>query len=98
MANTYDDGESVVLQGTFKNTAGVPTTPSAYTLYIERPNGTIVTVPQGSITVVSTGVLEYADIAAGHGLHFYRFVGTLAGRAVIEQNSYWVRAPRAVPA
>lgn len=97
MASTHDAGENVVLQATFRDTAGALATPTTYTLYIERPAGQVVTVGQAQITVASTGVLEYADVATAHGLTYYRFVGTLGGRTVVEQSTYWVRKPRAVP-
>lgn len=99
MAETdvYDVGETVILQATFRNEAGTLTTPTTYTLYIERPDGTVDTVAQGSITEVSAGVLQYKDTVDARGITHWRYVGVTGSNTVIEQDFYVGRQQQAIP-
>lgn len=92
---TYDAGETVTLQATFRNEAGTLETPTTTTLYIERPDGTVDTIADGSLAKPSAGIVEYPDTAEGRGRTPFRFKGVTGSRTVIEQGYYVVRRQRA---
>jgi hypothetical protein len=72
MPNTYQVGDRIVLRGTF-TASDVPTNPTAVTLSIQAPDGTI-TSP--APTNVSAGLYEYDLDVDQSGAWRYRFAGT----------------------
>lgn len=86
--DVYDVGETVVLQGTFRNSAGSLVTPGSTTLYLERPDGTAATITGATIQNPSEGVVQYSDTCLARGITWWRFEGVTAGVTVIEQDYY----------
>ena len=86
MTDTYDVGDQVTLQATFRNTAGVLTNPTTTTLKYKDPSGNVTTVNDGDITSVSTGVKSYNVIIDEAGQWWYRFSGAGAVVAAEEQS------------
>jgi hypothetical protein len=97
-ADAYDVGETVVLRATFLDEDGALTTPDTTTLYIQRPDGSVDTVENASLSTPSVGVKTYADTCEARGITWYRFKGVSGGSTVIEQGYYWGRRQQAVPA
>jgi hypothetical protein len=98
VTDAYDVGETVVLSATFRDENGDLATPSTTTLYIQRPDGTVDTVENASLSTPSTGVKTYNDTCDARGVTWYRFKGVNGGNTVIEQGYYWGRRQQAVPA
>lgn len=72
IANEYDVGDLVRVKGTFK-VSDTLTNPTAVTLKVKKPDGTVSTV---ATTNASTGVY-HADVSIDQaGTWRYRFAGT----------------------
>src|SRR3954469_17416489 len=84
--NTYQIGDAVPLEATFRNTAGTLTNPTAVTLTVRAPDGTVTTP---SPTNPSTGVFHYDLSVTQPGLWWYTFKGTGAIQAA-DRNSFYV--------
>src|SRR4051812_29508852 len=83
--NTYQIGDAVPLEATFRNTAGTLTNPTAVTLTVRAPDGTITTP---SPTNPSTGVFHYDLSVTQPGLWWYTFKGTGAIQAADRKSFY----------
>lgn len=75
----YTVGTDVIVVGTFKDQTGALATPSAYSLDHRDPSGNVATIAQGSIDVVSTGVLHAAVPADEAGVWRYAWNVTIGG-------------------
>lgn len=95
MGDTYDIGDQVTVQATFRNTAGTKTNPTDTTLKYKDPSGNVTTVNNASLSTPSTGVKTY-DIAVDEaGQWWYRFAGTGAVVAA-EEGTFDVRPQQVV--
>ena len=86
-ANTYDKGDLIRVQGTFKVNS-VLTDPTTVTLKVKDPDSTITTYTYagGTITKSSTGIY-YKDVSVSNdGAWYYRFEGTGACQAAGEKT------------
>jgi hypothetical protein len=80
MANEYDIGDLVRIQGTFTDAADVAVDPDVVTAKYKDPSGTIIT--DASPTNSATGV-HYIDVPIDEaGTWYYRFAGTTSGGAL----------------
>lgn len=86
MSNAYDVGDAIRLSVAFTNSASAAVDPSAVSLKVRNPAGTVTTYTYalGELTKASTGNY-YRDIdldAAGEWA--YRFAGTTSNKAAVE--------------
>lgn len=89
--NTYDKGDLIRVKATF-TVSSVVTDPTAITLKVKDPDGTITTYTYagGSITKDSTGVYHKDLSVSNDGVWYYRFEGTGTCQAASE-NKFIVR-------
>lgn len=75
---TYEVGDESTLAATFKDAAGTPTDPTAVTLKIKPPSGSVATHVYGSSSVVrdSAGAYHFVLALTATGTWHYRWVGT----------------------
>lgn len=91
----YDAGTTVTVQAEFrKNINGVRTltTPTTTTLIYRKPDGTEVTVANGALTTVSTGVKSY-DIPTAQsedGDWWYQFSG-VGNMQVVKEGMFRIK-------
>ena len=94
MPNKYDVGDLVRVTGTWTDSDGAATDPTAVKLYYKDPSGNITEstyLTDTDITQDTTGVY-YADIDIDEsGKWFYRWVGTGSAQAADE---YWFTVDR----
>jgi hypothetical protein len=91
--NTYDVGDRVRVVGTFKDIAGMTADPTAVTIKIRKPSGTVVQLTGAEIDQEDVGVF-YADVNLDQsGTWWYRFEGTGQVQAA-EEHALNVRASR----
>lgn len=95
MTDTYDIGDQVTLQATFRNLAGALTNPTATTLKYKDPAGNVTTVNDGDLTTASTGIKTYAVVVDEAGQWWYRFSGSGAVVAA-EEGSFTVRPQQVI--
>jgi hypothetical protein len=81
----YQIGDAVPLEATFRNSAGAPTNPTAVTLTVRAPDGTITTPTP---TNTGTGVWHYDLSVSQPGLWWYTFKGTGAVQAADRRSFY----------
>lgn len=94
--NRYDIGDLVKIQGTFTDTAGVPTNPTTATLRVHKPDGTLDIYTGAQLSSGGNGI-KYVEITpALAGTWLYRWEGTGAVTTV-EEAAFVVRKRR-VPA
>jgi len=92
MANScHIIGTDVIVSGVFKDGAGTLTTPTVYTLDHVDPSGNTTNIPQGSITVVSPGVLEATVPADEVGVWRVRWTVTVDGNQLVEAGVFCVK-------
>ena len=70
---TFDIGDVVRLEASFKNAANVATTPTTTVLTLKMPDGTLSTP---AITANGTGVYYYDVLFSASGAWTYRWVAT----------------------
>lgn len=76
-------GTALLSTGTFTNTANVPTDPSSVTLKYGFTGASVVTISQGSLTHVGTGVWSYIiDTTDWIGQLITEWIGTGSCAAV----------------
>jgi hypothetical protein len=85
--STYQIGDAVPLEATFRNAAGTPTNPSAVTLTVRAPDGTITTPTP---TNTGPGVWHYDLSVTQPGLWWYTFKGTGTVQAA-DRRSFYVQ-------
>lgn len=89
MANTYDVGDEIRVTGTFTNSAGTATDPTAVLFKVKNPAGTITTYTYGTdaeLVKSATGVY-YVDLdLATSGTWYTRFYSTGTGQAAVEST------------
>lgn len=87
---TFDIGTLVTLTGTFKNSAGAPTNPTAVTCTVQDPAGTVTTP---TATNAGTGIYTAnVDLTGGvAGMWWFRFAGTGTIQAA-EEGWFFVEA------
>jgi hypothetical protein len=86
MANTYDIGDVVRLTGTF-SVSGTNTDPTTVTLRVMDPTGNkdVYTYALAQVTKSATGIF-YKDVTLDESGHWwYRYEGTGAAAAVLEE-------------
>lgn len=86
--NTYDIGDAVICEATFKNEAGAVTNPTSVVFKYELPDGTETTETwpgDADITNPSTGTFRRVVQPTMSGRHTYRFNGAGAVIAAVEQ-------------
>jgi len=83
----YDIGDTVRLTGTFTNTAGAATDPTAIVMTLKLPDNTLITKTYAlaELTKSATGVYYYDYLITKAGDHYYRFAGTGAVATAGEQ-------------
>lgn len=92
MADCVTIGSDFTARGTFRNSADTLETPTAYTVTYVDPSGNSATIVQGSITVVSTGVLDATIPTDELGKWNYRWNTTVDGAALVVAGSFCVKA------
>lgn len=85
----HDIGDVVDLRATFTDIAGVPTNPSAVTLRVRKPDGTVLTP---SPTNPGVGIYSHLLSPDLSGWWTYRFIGT-GTNAAAEEARFFVRTP-----
>jgi hypothetical protein len=94
MANTYHIGDQPTVTTTFETAAGVATTPSAYTAFVQRPDGTETTLtPVPGATGVLVTTLPVLD---QDGRWRWRVEAT-AGIVAADEGLFFVRASTFTP-
>jgi len=92
MTTTFDIGDAPTVTATFRNLAGVLTSPSSVTAQHLRPDGTQVTLTP--VTAVSAGVHSVVvPTITRSGQHFVKFFGT-GSLVAAEEVSLSVRTTR----
>lgn len=92
--NTFDIGDRPVASCAFTNVAGVPTAPTAVTVKVKAPNGTITTYtsPHATIVLATTCTFTFPSGALNAaGTWTVNFTGT-AGVEAADESSFQVRA------
>lgn len=77
--NTYDIGDLVRIQSTFKNVDGTVVDPTTITFKLKTPDGTVTTYVYGSNAEVvkeGTGIYHVDWSCTQAGQHIYLYVGT----------------------
>lgn len=85
--NTYDVGDTVRVQGVFKNSSDVVVDPGTVTFKLKSPGGTVTTYVYGTdAQVVKTGTgTYYVDaLPTLEGRYSYRWAGTVTNVAAGE--------------
>lgn len=88
---TYDKGDFIRLQATWKNSAATNVDPTTVVLKVQAPSGTITefTYASGAVTKSATGVFYYDYLPTTFGSYVYRWEGT--GNAIASgQGSFYV--------
>lgn len=96
--NNYDVGDRVRLSAEF-TVSGADTDPTAVTLQIKDPSGTVTTLTYGTDAALkrdSEGKFYYDLDITMHGTWVYRFAGTETAAAA-EERVLYVRASAIVP-
>lgn len=84
---TYNIGDLLRLKATFTDIAGVEADPTAITLKVKAPSGTVTTYTYpGTVVRQSTGVYYYDFPVTASGTHFYNWAGTGAYTAADEAS------------
>jgi hypothetical protein len=93
MANAYQIGDLVRVQGSFTTIAGVPTDPTAVFFSFKNPSQTITTYTYGvdaALVKDSTGVyhvdVSVPSTTAALGTWYYRFYSTGTGQTAAEDQ------------
>ena len=88
MSNDYDIGNGLILTGTFTTISGTNADPSAVTCRVKDPRGSTVvyTYALGQVTRVSVGVYTVQITPQYSGEYWYRFEGTGAIVAAMDQT------------
>jgi uncharacterized protein YfaS (alpha-2-macroglobulin family) len=90
---THDIGDAVRVTCTFRNEAGALANPTAVTLQVRAPSGTVTTVSNSS---TGTGVYSGVVSPDAEGVWRYRFTGT--GAVAQAQEGMFTVRRRRVPA
>jgi hypothetical protein len=93
--NVYDVDTAIQVNVTFLNVAlNQPADPSAVTLYVEDPSGTITTQgwPSGSIVRTGVGLFNFIFVPSGPGCWKYKWQGVGAVIATSRDTQFFVRA------
>ncbi len=87
---TYDKGDLIRLQATWKNSAEANVDPSTVILKIQAPSGTITeyTYASGTVQKNGTGVFYYDYLPSTFGNYTYRWEGTGAAIASGQSGFY----------
>lgn len=92
--DTYDIGDQVRVQASFRDLDGDLTNPTSTTLKYKDPSGNVTTVNNGDISNDGTGV-KYYDITVDEaGQWWYRFSGT--GAVVAAEEAFFTVRPQQV--
>lgn len=91
MAECHTIGTDVIVRGTFTNASGVLTTPTTYTVDYRDPGGIITTIAQGSIDVISTGVLDAAVPTDEAGVWRYQWNVVVGGDDQVLEGVFCVK-------
>lgn len=84
-----DVGEPTTLRAVFTTSSGALADPTAITLTVTRPNGTVfATVPKAGLTTTGTGKWQYVVTPDAVGVWTYRFVSS--GGVDSDQTEYFV--------
>jgi hypothetical protein len=84
---SYNVGDLVRLQATFKDLASVLADPTTVVLKVKNPAGTTTTYNYpGTIIRSSTGVFYYDYLVGASGTHYFNFAGAGAYTAVDESS------------
>jgi hypothetical protein len=84
---SYNVGDLVRLQATFKDLASVLADPTTLTLKVKNPAGATTTYNYpGTIVRSSTGVFYYDYLVGASGTHYFNFAGAGAYTAVDESS------------
>lgn len=81
MANSYEIGAEVTVRCEFTNAAGAAADPTAVTLKVKNPDGTVTTYTTDDLTNDQVGRWEYSIDVADSGRYAYKFTGTGAVKA-----------------
>lgn len=86
----FENGQTIKLTATFKNSAGSVATPTTITLKLKNPAGTITTYTyaDSQLTLDSTGVLSYTFQPTASGNWQYRFASTGTPATATEGEIY----------
>lgn len=87
---SYNIGDLIRIQGTFKDISGTVVDPTNITLKVKVPAGTVSTYYYpGTITRTSTGVYYFDFAITASGTHYYNWAGTGA-YTVADESSFEV--------
>ncbi len=87
---SYNIGDLIRIQGTFKDINGTVVDPTNITLKVKVPAGTVSTYYYpGTITRTSTGVYYFDFAITASGTHYYNWAGTGA-YTVADESSFEV--------
>lgn len=92
MADCVTIGTDHPVRRTFRNTDGALETPTAYTVDHRDPSGNVTNIAQGSITVVSAGILETAIPTDETGVWRYQWNVTIDGNDLVVEDVFCVKA------
>lgn len=84
---TYNIGDLLRIQATFKNLSGVNVDPTNVTLKVKNPAGTVTTYTYPTnVQRNGTGVFYYDYLVQASGVHYFNWAGTGAYTAADEAS------------
>ena len=91
MADCITIGSDYVARGVFRDAAGALTTPSAYSAEHRDPSGNTATIAQGSMSLISTGIVEATIAADEVGVWRGNLRGTVDGVDLVQPFVFCVK-------